>query len=63
MKSAFKILFSFFRASAIAVLAIAASIALDQSTSLSLVSEAVAQDDEPKKERETRRTPALRNKV
>lgn len=52
------------RASALAALLLCGAIALDPVLPVDVVSGAVAQDDKPKKDqRETRRTPALRNKV
>lgn len=50
--------------SALAVAVSLASVAVDQAApNLGFVAEAAAQDDQAKKQRETRRTPALRNKV
>ncbi|MDG2461239.1 MAG: tetratricopeptide repeat protein [Luminiphilus sp.] len=51
------------RLCALSILVVCAGLALDRAAPGILLSEAVAQDDKPKKERETRRTPALRNKV
>lgn len=52
------------RVSALAVMLVASTVLLDRVEPGLLLSEAVAQDDKPKKDtRETRRTPALRNKV
>ena len=54
---------SFVRASAFTALALCAALVLNQAVPGVLVSEAVAQDKPKKDTRETRRTPALRNKV
>lgn len=54
---------SFLRASAFTALALCAALVLNQVVPGVLVSEAVAQDKPKKDTRETRRTPALRNKV
>lgn len=52
------------RTSALAALLLCGAVALDPVAPGALISGAVAQDDKPKKDqRETRRTPALRNKV
>jgi tetratricopeptide (TPR) repeat protein len=52
------------RTSALAALLLCGAVALDPVLPVDVVSGAVAQDDKPKKDqRETRRTPALRNKV
>ena len=52
------------RTSALAVLLLCSAVALDPVLPVDVISGAVAQDDKPKKDkRETRRTPALRNKV
>ena len=52
------------RTSALAALLLCGTVALDPVLPVDVVSGAVAQDDKPKKDqRETRRTPALRNKV
>ena len=52
------------RTSALAALLLCGAVALDPVVPGDLISGAVAQDDKPKKDqRETRRTPALRNKV
>jgi tetratricopeptide (TPR) repeat protein len=52
------------RTSALAALLLCGAVALDPVVPGGLISGAVAQDDKPKKDqRETRRTPALRNKV
>ena len=52
-----------FRVSALSVIALCGAVALDQAAPGVLLSEAVAQDKPKKDTRETRRTPALRNKV
>jgi len=54
---------SLFRVSALSVIALCGAVALDQAAPGVLLSEAVAQDKPKKDTRETRRTPALRNKV
>ena len=54
---------SLFRISALSVIALCGAVALDQAAPGVLLSEAVAQDKPKKDTRETRRTPALRNKV
>ena len=54
---------SLFRVSALSVIALCGVVALDQAAPGVLLSEAVAQDKPKKDTRETRRTPALRNKV
>ena len=52
------------RTSALAALLLCGAVALDPVLPVDVISGAVAQDDKPKKDqRETRRTPALRNKV
>lgn len=52
------------RTSALAALLLSSAVALDPVLPVDVISGAVAQDDKPKKDqRETRRTPALRNKV
>ena len=52
------------RTSALAALLLCGAVALDPVLPVDVISGAVAQDDKPKKnQRETRRTPALRNKV
>ena len=52
------------RTSALAALLLCSAVALDPVLPVDVISGAVAQDDKPKKDqRETRRTPALRNKV
>ena len=52
------------RTSALAALLLCSAVALDPVLPVDVISVAVAQDDKPKKDqRETRRTPALRNKV
>ena len=52
------------KAVAVSAVFLAGAVLLDPVTPGSLVSSAVAQDDKPKQDkRETRRTPALRNKV
>ena len=52
------------RMSALAALLLCGAVALDPVLPVDVISGAVAQDDKPKKDqRETRRTPALRNKV
>ena len=53
-----------FQAAAFSVILLGGAVLLDPVTPVSLVSSAIAQDDEAKQDkRETRRTPALRNKV
>jgi len=52
-----------FRVSALSVIALCGVVALDHAAPGVLLSEAVAQDKPKKDTRETRRTPALRNKV
>ena len=52
-----------FRVSALSVIALCGAVALDQAAPGIVLSEAVAQDKPKKDTRETRRTPALRNKV
>ena len=52
-----------FRVSALSVIALCGAVALDQAALGIVLSEAVAQDKPKKDTRETRRTPALRNKV
>ena len=54
---------SLFRVSALSVIALCGAVALDQAAPGIVLSEAVAQDKPKKDTRETRRTPALRNKV
>ena len=54
---------SLFRACALSVIALCGAVALDQAAPGVFLSEAVAQDKPKKDTRETRRTPALRNKV
>ena len=54
---------SLFRACALSVIAFCGAVALDQAAPGVFLSEAVAQDQPKKDTRETRRTPALRNKV
>ena len=54
---------SLFRVSALSVIAICGLVAMDQAAPGVFVAEAVAQDKPKKDTRETRRTPALRNKV
>ena len=54
---------SLFRVSALSVIALCGAVALDQAAPGVVLSEAVAQDKPKKDTRETRRTPALRNKV
>jgi len=55
---------AFLRISAMTAMMLSAIIVLDRAEPGFLMSEAVAQEDKPKKDkRETRRTPALRNKV
>ena len=54
---------SLFRVSALSVIAICGLVAMDQVAPGFFVAEAVAQDKPKKDTRETRRTPALRNKV
>ena len=54
---------SLFRVSALSVIALCGLVAMDQAASGVFVAEAVAQDKPKKDTRETRRTPALRNKV
>ena len=54
---------SLFRVSALSVIALCGAVALDQAAPGVLLSEAIAQDKPKKDTRETRRTPALRNKV
>ena len=54
---------SLFRVAALSVIALCGAVALDQAAPGVLLSEAVAQDKPKKDTRETRRTPALRNKV
>ena len=54
---------SLFRVSALSVIALCGAVALDHAAPGVLLSEAVAQDKPKKDTRETRRTPALRNKV
>ena len=54
---------SLFRVSALSVIALCGVVALDHAAPGVLLSEAVAQDKPKKDTRETRRTPALRNKV
>ena len=54
---------SLFRVSALSVIALCGAVALDQAAPGVFLSEAVAQDKPKKDTRETRRTPALRNKV
>ena len=54
---------SLFRVSALSVIAICGLVAMDQVAPGVFVAEAVAQDKPKKDTRETRRTPALRNKV
>ena len=54
---------SLFRACALSVIALCGAVALDQAAPGVVLSEAVAQDKPKKDTRETRRTPALRNKV
>ena len=54
---------SLFRACALSVIAFCGSVALDQAAPGVFLSESVAQDKPKKDTRETRRTPALRNKV
>ena len=52
------------RTSALAALLLCSAVALDPVLPVDVISGAVAQDDKPKKDqRQTRRTPALRNKV
>ena len=52
------------RTSAVAVFLLCGAVAFDPAVPGDLISGAVAQDEKPKKDkRETRRTPALRNKV
>ena len=64
MKGAGMVGMSLLRISAIAAVMLSSTIVLDRIEPGFLLSEAVAQDDKPKKDtRETRRTPALRNKV
>ena len=64
MKGAVMVGMSLLRISAIAAVMLSSTILLDRIEPGFLLSEAVAQDDKPKKDtRETRRTPALRNKV
>ena len=54
---------SLVRVSALSVIALCGAVAVDQAAPGVLLSEAVAQDKPKKDTRETRRTPALRNKV
>ena len=54
---------SLFRVSALSVIALCGAVALDQAAPGVFLSESVAQDKPKKDTRETRRTPALRNKV
>jgi tetratricopeptide (TPR) repeat protein len=54
---------SLFRVSALSVIALCGAVALNHAAPGVLLSEAVAQDKPKKDTRETRRTPALRNKV
>ena len=54
---------SLFRACALSVIALCGAVALDRAAPGVFLSEAVAQDKPKKDTRETRRTPALRNKV
>ena len=54
---------SLFRVTALSVIALCGAVALDQAAPGIVLSEAVAQDKPKKDTRETRRTPALRNKV
>ena len=55
--------FSFCRLTVLVTMAMIATVLIDRASPLSsLISQAVAQD-EKKEQRETRRTPALRNKV
>ena len=54
---------SLFRVSALSVIALCGLVAMDQAAPGVFVAEAVAQDKPKKDTRETRRTPALRNKV
>ena len=54
---------SLFRACALSVIAFCGAVALDQAAPGVFLSESVAQDEPKKDTRETRRTPALRNKV
>ena len=54
---------SLFRVSALSVIALCGAVALDQAAPGVFLSESVAQDQPKKDTRETRRTPALRNKV
>ena len=54
---------SLFRVSALSVIVICGLMAVDQAAPGVFVAEAVAQDKPKKDTRETRRTPALRNKV
>jgi tetratricopeptide (TPR) repeat protein len=64
MKGAVMVGISLLRISAISAVMLSSIIVLDRIEPGFLLSEAVAQDDKPKKDtRETRRTPALRNKV
>ena len=64
MKGAVMVGISLLRISAISAVMLSSTIVLDRIEPGFLLSEAVAQDDKPKKDtRETRRTPALRNKV
>ena len=64
MKGAVMVGMSLLRISAIAAVMLSSTIVLDRIEPGFLLSEAVAQGDKPKKDtRETRRTPALRNKV
>ena len=54
---------SLFRVSALSVIALCGAVAFDHAAPGVLLSEAIAQDEPKKDTRETRRTPALRNKV
>ncbi len=54
---------SLFRISTLSVIALCGVVAMDQAALGTFLPEAVAQDKPKKDTRETRRTPALRNKV